>query len=318
MRYWWVNQNQTYQHEVPGGYMWSPKLQTDGNKNRAYELMKTVRPGDIVFSFAKQQIKAIGIVKSYCYPFPKPIEFGNAGGYWGDEGWRVDVHFNELPNPLKPKDHIEDIRQFLPNKYSPLQANGVGNQVYLFDISQELALSISGLIDRRYVDLVKGNVISEAYDDSESALNVKQWEDRIEKELKADQGLSSTEKESLVRSRRGQGIFRKKVLTIEMECRITKVDNPSHLIASHIKPWRSGDNVERLDAENGLMLTPTIDHLFDKGFISFESNGDLLISEVAQKESMTKMNIPSQKFNAGPFGSGQCVYLDWHRDNVLL
>ena len=101
MQYWWVNQNQTYKHEVPGGYMWSPKRQADGHKNRAYELMKAVRPGDIVFSFADQHIKAIGIARSYCYEFPKPTEFGRAGDYWNKIGWRVDVHFNEIINPIK-------------------------------------------------------------------------------------------------------------------------------------------------------------------------------------------------------------------------
>ena len=40
-----------------------------------------------------------------------------------------------------------------------------------------------------------------------------------------------------------------------------------HLVASHTKPWRDSTNEERLDGENGLLLTPTIDHLFDKGFI---------------------------------------------------
>lgn len=36
MQYWWVNQNQTYKHEVPGGYMWSPKVNIDGGRNQFY------------------------------------------------------------------------------------------------------------------------------------------------------------------------------------------------------------------------------------------------------------------------------------------
>jgi putative restriction endonuclease len=53
---------------------------------------------------------------------------------------------------------------------------------------------------------------------------------------------------------------------------VTRVERREHLIAGHIKPWRDGSNDERLNGENGLLLTPTIDHLFDKGFISFENN----------------------------------------------
>jgi putative restriction endonuclease len=30
MRFWWVNQNQTYRHEVAGGYLGSPKRKRGG------------------------------------------------------------------------------------------------------------------------------------------------------------------------------------------------------------------------------------------------------------------------------------------------
>ncbi|WP_216840954.1 HNH endonuclease signature motif containing protein [Acidobacterium sp. S8] len=59
-------------------------------------------------------------------------------------------------------------------------------------------------------------------------------------------------------------------MRIERFCRVTKVENPLHLRASHCKPWRDLSNEERLNGENGLLLTPTIDHLSDRGFISFE------------------------------------------------
>ena len=79
MNYWWVNQKQTYSHEIPGVYMWSPKLNAVGNHIRPYDLMCTLVPGDIVFSYANALLKAVGVVKSYCYEYPKPTEFGAAG-----------------------------------------------------------------------------------------------------------------------------------------------------------------------------------------------------------------------------------------------
>src|SRR5688572_25704287 len=91
MRYWWVNQNKTYRHEVPGGYLWSPKRNTNGHTNPFYEYMREVSPGDIVFSFADTRIKAIGIITSHGYEAPKPLEFGGVGAYWELIGWRVDV-----------------------------------------------------------------------------------------------------------------------------------------------------------------------------------------------------------------------------------
>lgn len=53
--------------------------------------------------------------------------------------------------------------------------------------------------------------------------------------------------------------------SIEHACRITRVERTEHLIASHIQPWRDSSNDQRLDGENDLLLTPTMDHLFDQG-----------------------------------------------------
>ena len=75
-----------------------------------------------------------------------------------------------------------------------------------------------------------------------------------------------------------EGLFKERVAKIETKCRITGVENPVHLIASHCKPWRDATNEERLDGENGLLLTPSIDHLFDRGFIGFENDGKLIVS----------------------------------------
>jgi predicted restriction endonuclease len=72
-------------------------------------------------------------------------------------------------------------------------------------------------------------------------------------------------------------------------CRITGVTNPIHLRASHCKPWRDSNNDERLNGENGLLLTPTMDHLFDRGFISFEDSGVLIVSPVAHVPSLNRM-----------------------------
>ena len=62
MRYWWVNQNQTYRAEVRGSFMWSPKQNANGARNQFYENMREVSPGDVVFSFCDTRIKAIGVV----------------------------------------------------------------------------------------------------------------------------------------------------------------------------------------------------------------------------------------------------------------
>lgn len=86
MRYWWVNQNQTYRHEVQGGYLWSPKRNANGARNPFYESMREISPGDLIFSFMDTRILAIGIAQSYCWESPKPLEFGRAWQNWEDIG----------------------------------------------------------------------------------------------------------------------------------------------------------------------------------------------------------------------------------------
>ena len=67
MRYWWVNQNQTYKAEVGGGYVWSPKRNKNDRRNQFYENMREIAPGDLIFSFRDRTIAAYGFATSNCY-----------------------------------------------------------------------------------------------------------------------------------------------------------------------------------------------------------------------------------------------------------
>jgi hypothetical protein len=78
--------------------------------------MREVAPGDLIFSFMDTRILALGIAQSYCWESPKPLEFGSSGQNWEDIGWRVKVHFSELANKVRPKDHIDILRPLLPSK----------------------------------------------------------------------------------------------------------------------------------------------------------------------------------------------------------
>ena len=111
MRYWWVNQNQTYRHEVAGGYLWSPKRKANGHINPFYEFMREVAPGDVIFSFADTLIRAIGIAKSHCYECPKPLEFGSVGMNWEQVGWKIDVEYRSVTDPIRPVDHMATLRR---------------------------------------------------------------------------------------------------------------------------------------------------------------------------------------------------------------
>lgn len=326
MRYWWVNQNQTYRHEIAGGYLWSPKRNSNGARNPFYEAMREVAVGDIIFSFVDTRIHAIGVAQSYCFESPKPVEFGEAGLKWEKIGWKVRVQFVAMKNQVRPKDHIDVLRPFLPAKYAPLTANGNGLQgIYLTEVGPRFAEVLAGLIGHEATSLVSalaahdGDVLADAAGLEKLTDDLDYWEHRLEQDVVQDPAIADTDRTAIIRARRGQGLFKERVQQVEHRCRITGVENEAHLIASHCKPWRDSSNQERLDGENGLLLTPSIDHLFDRGFIGFEDSGRLIISPVADRASLQRMGVETERpINVGDFSSGQRRYLEFHRTNVLL
>jgi hypothetical protein len=189
---------------------------------------------------------------------------------------------------IRPKDHIDVLRRALPSRYSPLQDSGNGIQsVYLTEVPGPLAELLIGLIGKEAAAMnerAAGSALQIPMQVENADLEV--WEHHIEAEIESDGQLLETEREALIVARRGQGLFKQRVMQIEDRCRITGVMNPIHLRASHCKPSRDSSNEERINGENGLLLTPTIDHLFDRGFISFEDSGLLIVSPVAHAQSL--------------------------------
>jgi putative restriction endonuclease len=320
VRYWWVNQNQTYRQEIEGGYLWSPKRNANGARNPFYEFMREASPGDLVFSFVDTKILAIGIVQSYCFESPKPVEFGSAGQNWENVGWKVNVRFTRLLNEIRPKDHMDLLGNVRPTRYSPLQENGNGVQsIYLTAVPEPFAEVLGALIGPEFEGIRSGVSVEQPRIPMQVGDDLDVWEHRLEKRVEDDPKIPETDREAIIRARRGQGLFKERVRRIETMCRITKVDNPIHLVASHCKPWRDSTNEERLNGENGLLLTPSIDHLFDRGFIGFEDSGTLIISPVAHRPSLQRMGIDSEGVvNVGAFTEGQRGFLDFHRNSVLL
>ncbi len=198
------------------------------------------------------------------------------------------------------------IAPLLPSKNPPLQPNGNGNQsCYLAGISNELGSLLLSLANRVNPDFV---------DDIEQH-QAELEGDAIEAAIKAST-LDVTEKLQLTKARIGQGHFRSNLEAIEPACRVTGVSNKALLIASHIKPWSESDNAERLDGNNGLLLSPHIDKLFDRGWITFTDAGDLLCAEPSIEQALQQWGVELPK-NVRPFNSKQARYLAYHRDEIF-
>ena len=108
MPHWWVNHKQTYREETEGGYVWSPKRNHDGARNRTYDNLAQVEPGDLIFSYANQLISQIGIATDRGMASSKPADFGNKGENWNADGWMVPVRWTQLNSPIRPKDFLPE------------------------------------------------------------------------------------------------------------------------------------------------------------------------------------------------------------------
>lgn len=131
--------------------------------------------------------------------------------------------------------------------------------------------------------------------------------------------LGSTTALKLTAVRTKQDLFRRRLIGVEKQCRLTKVMDLRFLRASHIKPWASCElGQERTDGNNGLLLTPHADLLFDKGWITFEEKGNLCVAEDMPSDVKQKigLNLRAGR-NCGSFNQQQERYLNFHRNEVF-
>ena len=144
--------------------------------------------------------------------------------------------------------------------------------------------------------------------------------DSIITEIKAvenDNTIKMTEKDSIVKSRIGQGIFRKGLIEYWHGCAISQCPLTWMLIASHIKPWRDADNQERLDPYNGLLLLPNYDKLFDLGYISFNSKGKIMYSRLLDKFDRETIGL-TNNLHLFKLEEQHLKYLKYHNENCFL
>jgi hypothetical protein len=251
-------------------------------------------------------VKAIGVAQKTAYSAPKPENFENASNNWSQIGWLVEVEFSQLANPVIPKEHLQQIGKYLTMKSAPLDETGRGRERYLVELEEGLALAIIQ-ISKAPLELMSRELapVEETESDYE-----------IELEIQARHLEGDPEKIQLVKSRRGQGIFKANVRLVEDGCRVTGVRNIKHLRASHIKPWSVSSKEEKIDGHNGLLLSPHVDHLFDRGYISFKESGELLVSKELNPSVLEQWSISSSE-NVGGFTKSQSTYLEYHQDVIF-
>lgn len=127
---------------------------------------------------------------------------------------------------------------------------------------------------------------------------------------------NNTERKGLTTSRVGQGAYRKSILhRWQYKCAVTQFNNPKILIASHIVPWKDSTDNERLDVDNGILLSPDFDALFDQHLISFEDSGKIILSSRMEHSNYSTIGITGKE-KIKNLSSGNKLYLNKHRDQL--
>lgn len=145
------------------------------------------------------------------------------------------------------------------------------------------------------------------------------YQTKVVENIMDDPALTITEKMAIVRSRVGQGEYRNKLLRkYDSRCVVTGINDARLLIASHIKPWFACGNKERLDVENGLLLSSNMDKLFDNGLISFEGDGHMIISGTISEFNRKHLYLDKDTKVDLKAGAQMKQYLEYHRDVLFI
>lgn len=144
-------------------------------------------------------------------------------------------------------------------------------------------------------------------------------ERKLEEEIKSSSTLNETEKQVIIKTRVGQGRYRDNLIKkYNHQCIVTGIDTSKLLVASHIKPWRVCENEERIDTENGLLLSANMDRLFDSGLITFTIEGEMIISSFVGEVNQSRLHIFKGMKVDLQSSRRLLTYLEYHRDVLFV
>ncbi|NDK08858.1 hypothetical protein EOM39_06485 [Candidatus Gracilibacteria bacterium] len=180
-------------------------------------------------------------------------------------------------------------------------------------LSNEWQAGIRGVLYRE----IKNNKSFKKIDEGTYSL-LDYDEGRLLFSLEGEKVDKITFKEIIINARVGQAEFRKKLVLSLKKCPITGINDTRLLNASHIKPWFMSDNRERLDINNGFLLSPTFDKLFDKGIITFDFNKKIIISKSINEYNINLLGIYNNQFIKDLPLEGREQYLEYHQNKIFM
>jgi hypothetical protein len=143
---------------------------------------------------------------------------------------------------------------------------------------------------------------------------ISEWEESIIdiEKIKSSKNDPTTKK-AQIDARLGQGKFGSDVREQWNHCCcVTGSSTAAVLEASHIKRWADSNDTERLDPNNGLLLTANLHKLFDAGLISFDDSGKMLISSTLSQSEQEIFGVIGKRLSKKP-SPETANYLSYHR-----
>lgn len=133
-----------------------------------------------------------------------------------------------------------------------------------------------------------------------------------------DLSIDETEVRREIEQRAGQDIYRNHMLSYwEGRCALTYIGEPELLFAGHAKPWKDCTSAEkRLNVFNGFLLEARFDRLFDRGFITFDDRGTLLVSKRLEPASLSVLGL-DKRMELRWIREEHLPFLHWHREHVF-
>lgn len=122
----------------------------------------------------------------------------------------------------------------------------------------------------------------------------------------------------LTKNRVNQGYYREIIMNrFKSRCILTGIENEELLIASHIKPYAKCNKNEKVDKNNGLLLSALADKLFDKGLISFDKNANIIFSNKIDSADLIKIKKHLLNTNLYDVYFSSKKYFEFHYANVF-
>lgn len=231
--------------------------------------------------------------------------------------YKTHIHFQSNQISINTISLISDDRYFSKYKVRNKTSDEYRNRCFKipYDVDEfKYVMDYFLRYDENWLNREIETVIDTAEQEDVLKAQLDNSVDDIDKEIETKQ-LQGEEREALIKVRVNQSAFRKLLMRRYTHCCLCDVDDESLLVASHIKPWAKSNHAEKVDVNNGLLLCPNHDKLFDRGYISFDNGGHIVISDELSENSAISMNIKNDM--QIELSNDNIKYMEYHRNNVL-